>query len=99
MLENMTMMGMVVRLSLVEGRVDQRAAWKVFMIFIFKKHSNKNNKREKESAQFCQVQTLNRKQDPTKPKRKITTYMWSPIRDNDRQLPLIGSHTRPNTKK
>jgi hypothetical protein len=50
---------------------ERKAAWKVFMIFNFQKTLKQNNKRENESAQFCQEQTLNRKQDPTKPKRKI----------------------------
>ena len=65
----------MLRISRVAGRVDQSAAWKVFMILIFKKHSNKITNVKNERAQFCQAQTLNRKQGPTKPKRKMTTYM------------------------
>jgi hypothetical protein len=41
--------------------------------FNIQKALKQNNKRENESEQFCQAKTLIREQDPTKPKRKITT--------------------------
>jgi hypothetical protein len=69
------------------------------MIFIVKYHSNKNNKYKNESQQFRQAQILNGKQHPTKPKWKMTTIISSPIRDNDRQLPLIGNHTRQKQQR
>ena len=67
------------------------------MIFNQTEHRNKITKLNK-TKQFCQLQTLNRKHYPQNPNEK-GQHIWSPIRDNDRQLPLIGNHTNIEIKK
>ena len=56
------------------------------------KHLNKNNKR-------TVLQGAIHKTENNYPQTQVGTgYLSMVLRDNDRQLPLIGNHTRPNTE-
>ena len=77
--------------------MDQSAAWKVFMIFIVKNHSNKNNEYKTKANSSVRHKTAKkaRKQLPTKHRWEtgMKKAVWFPIRENDRQLLLTGNHT------
>ena len=79
--------------------MDQGAAYLEF--HMFNKYAT-HQKQTEENATWCSglgcSQAATQKQDPTNNRWEKASQIWSPIRDNYRQLPLIGNHTRPAKK-